>query len=254
MTFKIKLLSAAAILGLPAVALAQQQQQPQTGTTMQNVTQAVQNAQDAQPPADGEQVADERPRRTARPAAQPAQQPPVEANSQGQPQTTPPVTPPAATPPAQTPPAGAPPAETPPSETPPVTPPAATPPAETPPTETPPVASPPAATPPADTPPTGTQADGPAAPASAQGQANAQAGSTGPATAADIRVGVEVRDTSGALVGTVESADADSAIVSTGSVRADIPIASFGRNAQGLVLAMTRAQLEAAARARTPTP
>ena len=59
--------------------------------------------------------------------------------------------------------------------------------------------------------------------------------------------------TAGAAVGG-RTVDADSAIVSTGSVRADIPISSFGHNGRSLVLAMTRAQLEAAARAAsTPT-
>ena len=69
-----------------------------------------------------------------------------------------------------------------------------------------------------------------------------------------MTAGAQVSDTAGAAVGTVETVDADSAIVSTGSVRADIPISSFGHNGQGLVLSMTRAQLEAAARAAsTPT-
>ncbi len=86
-----------------------------------------------------------------------------------------------------------------------------------------------------------------------QAQTSVPAGQVVAATAADVRAGVSVVDQNGAAIGTIESADADSAVVSTGSVRADIPIASFGKNSQGLVLAMTRAQLEAAAQARTPS-
>ena len=99
-----------------------------------------------------------------------------------------------------------------------------------------------------------------APPANANAQASAQVGTqaqAGPvvaATAADVTAGAAVRDAQGGEVGTIESVDADSAIVSTGTVRADIPIASFGKNGQGLVLAITRAQLEAQAQARTPTP
>ena len=70
-----------------------------------------------------------------------------------------------------------------------------------------------------------------------------------------MTAGAAVRDAQGGEVGTIESVDADSAIVSTGSVRADVPLTSFGKNGQGLVLAITRAQLEAQAQAaRTPTP
>jgi len=58
---------------------------------------------------------------------------------------------------------------------------------------------------------------------------------------------VQVRDQTGGLVGTVESADASGAVVATGAVRARLPISSFARNDQGLVIAMTKAQLEAAA-------
>ena len=57
------------------------------------------------------------------------------------------------------------------------------------------------------------------------------------ATAADLRAGVPVHDQAGGLVGTIESADASGAVVATGTVRASLPLASFGRNKQGLVIA-----------------
>ena len=53
------------------------------------------------------------------------------------------------------------------------------------------------------------------------------------------------------MVGTVESADASGAVVTTGTARARLPLTSFGRNNQGLVIAMTKAQLEAAVAAAT---
>lgn len=214
MTFRIKLLSAAALLAMPAVAGAQATQpqpaQP-SGTTMEGVNRTVQQAQDANPPA-GEQVADEQPRQAEQTPPQPAQQPADE------------------TPPAPA--ASA------------MTPSAATPPAASQSTAQPPAAAQ-AAQPPA-------QAQAQPAQAQAAPTAQTQAGAVTAATAADVTAGAQIRDTAGAEVATVVSVDADSAIVSTGSVRADIPIASFGRNAQGLVLAMTRTQLEAAARAAAP--
>lgn len=87
----------------------------------------------------------------------------------------------------------------------------------------------------------GTQATTPGA------QANAQAGATAPATAADLRSGATVHDTQGGTVGTIESADASGAVINTGTARARLPLTSFARNDTGLVISMTRAQLEAAA-------
>jgi preprotein translocase subunit YajC len=73
------------------------------------------------------------------------------------------------------------------------------------------------------------------------------------ATAADLRAGAAVVDTQGGAVGTIESVDAEGAVVSTGTVRAKLPLSSFGRNDRGLVISLTRAQLEAAASAQTPS-
>jgi hypothetical protein len=104
---------------------------------------------------------------------------------------------------------------------------------------------------------TQTEVTAPMAEAPAAAPTPATPATPGPVTAAsqaDIRTGVMVHDTSGAMVGTIESADASGAVVSTGSVRARLPLGSFGRNNQGLVIAMTRVQLEAAATAAAPTP
>lgn len=88
----------------------------------------------------------------------------------------------------------------------------------------------------------------------AQAQAPADAGPTVLATAADIRTGIQVVDQTGGAVGTIESVDATGAVVATGTVRAKLPLTSFGRNNQGLVISLTRAQLEAAAQQAAPTP
>lgn len=80
----------------------------------------------------------------------------------------------------------------------------------------------------------------------------APAGPVTPATAADLRTGTQVRDQSGSLVGTVESADEGSAVINTGTARARLALSSFGRNNQGLVIAMTKAQIEAAVAGANP--
>ena len=64
-----------------------------------------------------------------------------------------------------------------------------------------------------------------------------------------MKTGAEVRDTDGNLVGTIESVDAKGAVIATGQSRVQIPVASFAKNDQGLVIAMSRAELDAAAKA-----
>jgi hypothetical protein len=110
-------------------------------------------------------------------------------------------------------------------------------------------------------------ADAPERPAEARVEAEAEAdaavetqaddgsptgGAIVAATRSDVRAGAEVRDTQGGLVGTVESVDSDGAVVSTGNVRAKLPFGSFGRNDRGLVISLSRAELEAAASSQSP--
>ena len=73
------------------------------------------------------------------------------------------------------------------------------------------------------------------------------------ATISEVRAGSRVFDTDGGEVGTVESVDENGAVVSTGSARARLPFTSFGKNERGLVISMSKAQLEAAVAARTPS-
>ena len=71
------------------------------------------------------------------------------------------------------------------------------------------------------------------------------------ATAADVKKGASVYDEKGGTVGTIESVSAKEAIVSTGKIRVPIPISSFAKNDKGLVISMTKAELEAKAPAAT---
>lgn len=92
-----------------------------------------------------------------------------------------------------------------------------------------------------------------AAEARAQAAPRGVAGELRIATISDVEEGSPVRDPEGGLVGTVESVDEEGAIVSTGRTRARLPFSSFGRNDRGLVISLTRAELEAAVAARIPS-
>ena len=63
-----------------------------------------------------------------------------------------------------------------------------------------------------------------------------------------MKKGVSVFDSKGDLIGTIDSVSGDKAVVSTGKVKAEVPISSFAKNDKGLVLAMTKAEIEAAAK------
>lgn len=67
-----------------------------------------------------------------------------------------------------------------------------------------------------------------------------------PALAA-VTVGATVKDTKGGVVGTVASVSGGNVVVDTGSHKVTIPETSFGATPDGPLLAMTRAELDAAA-------
>lgn len=93
-------------------------------------------------------------------------------------------------------------------------------------------------------------------PTEAGAQANAQAtageSKVVAVTEADVKAGDAVHDTSGASVGTIESVGASGAVISTGKSRIQVPLASLGKNDKGLVIAMSKAELDAAAEASKP--
>ncbi|KQT33394.1 hypothetical protein ASG29_04885 [Sphingomonas sp. Leaf412] len=69
-----------------------------------------------------------------------------------------------------------------------------------------------------------------------------------PATAgAAVAAGATVYDTAGGVVGTIASTDGTNAVIDTGTVKAAVPLTSLGAGTKGPVMAMTKAQLDAAA-------
>ena len=75
-----------------------------------------------------------------------------------------------------------------------------------------------------------------------------QTGQVAQAKAADIEVGASVYDQTGALVGKVYSVGPNGAIVSTGEARAEIPLSSVGKNDKGLVIIVTKSEIDAQAK------
>lgn len=77
----------------------------------------------------------------------------------------------------------------------------------------------------------------------------APAAATAPAATAtaNVTAGAAVNDTKGGTVGTIASVSGDLAVIDTGSVKASVPVASFAKGDNGLLLGMTKAELEAAA-------
>ena len=86
---------------------------------------------------------------------------------------------------------------------------------------------------------------------SALAQTAAPATATAPATESKVSTGATVTDTAGGTVGTIKSVEGGFAVLSTGSVEVRLPLTSFANGASGPVIAMTKAQVEAAASGAT---
>ncbi|HYX47254.1 MAG TPA: hypothetical protein VE820_10605 [Sphingomicrobium sp.] len=80
------------------------------------------------------------------------------------------------------------------------------------------------------------------------GQTSTKAEATTKVTKADVKAGASIFDTSGNSVGKVESISAKGAVVNTGKVKVTVPISSLAKSDKGLVIAMTKSQIEAAAK------
>lgn len=91
------------------------------------------------------------------------------------------------------------------------------------------------------TPPTAAPATQPAAAATA----------AAPTPTAEVAAGATVADTAGGAVGTIESVTNGIAVLSTGSNKVSIPVGSFAKGANGLVIAMTKAEIDQKASAAT---
>lgn len=73
------------------------------------------------------------------------------------------------------------------------------------------------------------------------------------AAAPQVTVGATVTDSTGGQVGTISAVGNGTATVDTGTAKAAIPTTSFAAGASGLVISMTKAQLEAAVAQSKPT-
>jgi hypothetical protein len=69
------------------------------------------------------------------------------------------------------------------------------------------------------------------------------------ATSADVKTGAAVYDQQGGVVGKIVSSSAKGAVLDTGTVKATIPLSSFGKSDKGLVLSMTKREIDAKAKA-----
>ena len=96
-------------------------------------------------------------------------------------------------------------------------------------------------------------APGTAGEKASQAQASGSA-ATAPATAADVKAGLSVYDQKGGVVGKISSVSGANAVIDTGTTRAQIPISSFAKSDKGLVISMTKSELEAAAKKSPPKP
>jgi hypothetical protein len=93
-----------------------------------------------------------------------------------------------------------------------------------------------------------------ASPAFAQATQPAPAAAATAPAAPSVTVGASVSDTTGAPVGTIESVSGGNAVLSTGAAKAAIPVTSFAKGPNGLVVGITKADLEAkVAQATKPT-
>lgn len=87
------------------------------------------------------------------------------------------------------------------------------------------------------------------------GQGAANTGATSPmaiGSAPMISTGQQVTDTSGAPVGRIESVDGDYAVLATSAAKVRVPRTSFADRNGTLVIAMTEAQVNAAAAGAEP--
>lgn len=71
-------------------------------------------------------------------------------------------------------------------------------------------------------------------------------------TAAAVTAGASVKDTSGSAVGTIKSVEGQFALLDTSKVQVRLPLTAFAAQGDGLVIGMTKAQLESAAAEAAP--
>ena len=89
---------------------------------------------------------------------------------------------------------------------------------------------------------------GPSASSTTTSTTTRSAAATKAATAADVKKGVSVYDQNGGAVGKIDSVAGKNAVLNTGSVRATVPISSFAKNDKGLVIGMTKSEIDSQAK------
>ena len=67
-------------------------------------------------------------------------------------------------------------------------------------------------------------------------------------TKADVKAGASIHDQSGGVVGKIDSVSAKGAVLDTGTVKVTIPLSSIAKGDNGLVISMTKAEIDAAAK------
>lgn len=81
----------------------------------------------------------------------------------------------------------------------------------------------------------------------AQGQAAAET----KVTKADVKAGATIFDSAGNSVGTIESVQGNNAVLNTGKVQVKVPLSSLAQGDKGLTIGMSKADIEAQAKAKT---
>ena len=74
------------------------------------------------------------------------------------------------------------------------------------------------------------------------------------ATAADLVSGSAVRDPAGTQLGTIESVDANGVVIVSAAGKVSVPADSFGKDKSGLLLAIGKAEFDAAVRQANAAP
>ena len=72
-----------------------------------------------------------------------------------------------------------------------------------------------------------------------------------PASAADLVVGSQVRDKSGAEIGMIEGVEADGVVVASAAGKVKVPTEAFGKDKKGLLLQISKAEFDAAVHSAT---
>lgn len=84
------------------------------------------------------------------------------------------------------------------------------------------------------------------------GQAVPEQAQVAKATAADVKSGASVYDQKGGVVGKIVSSTAKTAVIDTGTTKVSVPRSSLGKSDKGLVVGMTKAEIDAAAKKKKP--